>query len=88
VVNLARHFPAFPSLTSLGSYQTEFEGLVTVWIHLAVRDDYGALRFFVSPHLSWVSADRVALFPKEFTEYLLKILSRKVANALTGGTKH
>jgi hypothetical protein len=41
---------------------TEFEQQVLVYIRLAVRTEYGELRFLVLPHLSWVPAERVELF--------------------------
>jgi hypothetical protein len=44
-----------------GWYQTEFDGRVRVYIRLAVRTEYGDLRFLVLPHLSWVPAERVEL---------------------------
>ena len=44
-----------------GLYQTEFDGLARVKVRLAVRTEYGELRFLVLPHLSWVPASRVYL---------------------------
>jgi hypothetical protein len=46
-------------LDRVGLYQTEFDGQVPVYIRLAVRTEYGQLRFLVLPHLSWVPAERV-----------------------------
>jgi len=48
-------------LDRVGLYQTEFGGQVPVDIRLAVRTDYGDLRFLILPHLSWVPAERVEL---------------------------
>lgn len=48
-------------LDRLGLYRTGFDGQVPVCIRLAVRTEYGQLRFLVLPHLSWVPAERVTL---------------------------
>jgi hypothetical protein len=52
---ITRYFDRF------GWYESEFYGPVPVQIRLAVRSEYGELRFLVLPHLSWVPADRVIL---------------------------
>jgi hypothetical protein len=44
-----------------GLYDTEFDGQIPVYIRLAVRNEYGELRFLVLPLLSWVPAERVEL---------------------------
>ena len=51
-------------LDRVGFYQTEFDGQVPVYIRLAVRTDYGDLRFLILPHLSWVPAERVELLSR------------------------
>jgi hypothetical protein len=48
-------------LDRVGWYQSEFYGEVPIQIRLAVRTEYGELRFLVLPHLSWIPADRVVL---------------------------
>ena len=48
-------------LDRVGLYQTEFDGRVPVYIRLAIRTDYGDLRFLILPYLSWVPAERVEL---------------------------
>jgi hypothetical protein len=48
-------------LDRFGWYQTEFDGQVPVLIRLAVRTQYGQLRFLVLPALAWVPAERVQL---------------------------
>ena len=42
-----------------GLYQTEFDGRVPVYIRLAVRTEYGELRFLILPLLPRVPAERV-----------------------------
>jgi hypothetical protein len=66
-----------------GWYQTEFNGKVRVCVRLAVRTEYGQLRFLVMPLLSWVPAERVQLLSE--IPYTLSVLSRtalRIANFL------
>jgi hypothetical protein len=43
----------------VGWYQSESYRPVPVQFRLAVRSEYGELRFLVLPHLSWIPAHRV-----------------------------